>query len=102
MLDNIYPEMPMPGNVSITNPDMEVIIDDELPLPEETLVNDSIFNINILNLFQIPEDGLDKLAVYLFDVTEEDKKSRQPWLDIINKVKPYLGYDIELPERYLT
>jgi len=43
----------------------------------------------------IPQKVLDKIANYLREVTEEDKKSRQPWLDVINKVKPFLGFNIE-------
>ena len=38
---------------------------------------------------------LEKIASYLEKVTSEDIKSRQPWLDIINKTKSFLGCGLE-------
>jgi hypothetical protein len=54
---------------------------------------EQLFNKDISK--SIPQKVLDKIANYLREVTEEDKKSRQPWLDVINKVKPFLGFNIE-------
>jgi hypothetical protein len=51
------------------------------------------FNSDISS--SIPEKVLEKIAAYLEEVTSEDIKSRQPWLDIINKTKPFLGFGLE-------
>lgn len=51
------------------------------------------FNSDISS--SIPEKVLEKIASYLEEVTSEDIKSRQPWLDIINKTKPFLGFGLE-------
>jgi hypothetical protein len=53
----------------------------------------SSFNKNIVDT--IPPQVRDRIASYLKLVTEEDIKARQPWLDLIKKVKPYLGFEIE-------
>jgi hypothetical protein len=51
------------------------------------------FNSNFAS--QIPEAVRDKIAAYLKEVTEKDKKNRAPWLDIIEKAKNLLGFKIE-------
>ena len=54
------------------------------------------FNINIADT--IPEAVKDKIAAYLEEAIKKDKANRQPWLDLINKAKPYLGFNIEQEE----
>lgn len=51
------------------------------------------FNNNIADT--VPEAVRDKIAAYLFEAIKKDKANRQPWLDVINKAKPYLGFNIE-------
>ena len=51
------------------------------------------FNSNFAD--DIPESVRDKIAAYLEEVTEKDKKNRAPWLDIIEKAKNLLGFKIE-------
>jgi hypothetical protein len=51
------------------------------------------FNSNFAG--SIPEAVRDKIAAYLEEVTEKDKKNRSPWLDIIEKAKTLLGFKIE-------
>ena len=51
------------------------------------------FNSNFAE--EIPEAVMDKIAAYLEEVTEKDKKNRAPWLDIIEKAKNLLGFKIE-------
>lgn len=38
---------------------------------------------------------LAKLSTHILECLEEDISARQPWLDIHDKVKKYLGYDVE-------
>jgi hypothetical protein len=51
------------------------------------------FNTNIAG--GIPDSVKEKLAAYLKIVTDKDKANRRPWLDTINKAKPYLGFSID-------
>ena len=51
------------------------------------------FNNNIADT--VPEAVRDKIAAYLFEAIKKDQANRQPWLDFINKAKPYLGFNIE-------
>ena len=51
------------------------------------------FNNNIADT--VPEAVRDKIAAYLEEAIKKDKANRQPWLDVINKAKPYLGFNIE-------
>ena len=60
---------------------------------EELAPTDTTFNSNFAN--DIPESVRDKIATYLEEVTEKDKKNRAPWLDIIEKAKTLLGFKIE-------
>lgn len=99
------PEFGSPSVPIIDNSQIDVgeeIDDDESPDLEEELLSrlddgirreDQPFNSDISN--SIPEKVLEKIASYLEEVTSEDIKSRQPWLDIINKTKPFLGFDLE-------
>lgn len=91
--------IPNPLELDGDNLNQDQLIDENL---EEELLSslDNIeeekeqpFNKDISK--SIPQKVLDKIANYLREVTEEDKKSRQPWLDVINKVKPFLGFNIE-------
>jgi len=99
------PEFGLPSAPIIDNSQIDVgeeIDDDVSPNLEEELLsrldNENIeesqpFNSDISN--SIPEKVLEKIAAYLEEVTSEDIKSRQPWLDIINKTKPFLGFGLE-------
>lgn len=60
---------------------------------EELAQGTTPFNSNFAS--EIPEAVRDKIAVYLEEVTEKDKKNRAPWLDIIEKAKNLLGFKIE-------
>ncbi len=52
--------------------------------------------MNQINLArELPGRVLANIAGYLKEVTEEDKKSRQPWLDEVNELKPYLAFTFE-------
>ena len=62
-------------------------------LDNEKIEESQPFNSDISS--SIPEKVLEKIAAYLEEVTSEDIKSRQPWLDIINKTKPFLGFGLE-------
>ena len=94
------PEFGLPS-VPMEDFDEQIEMDESPDLEEELLsrLDDGIrredqpFNSDISN--SIPEKVLEKIASYLEEVTSEDIKSRQPWLDIINKTKPFLGFDLE-------
>jgi hypothetical protein len=60
---------------------------------EELVPVPTAFNSNFAD--DIPEAVRDKIAAYLEEVTEKDKKNRAPWLDIIEKAKNLLGFKIE-------
>lgn len=88
------PEFGLPA----TKEDLSTL--EEMPNLEEELLSrlddeklDKPFNSDISST--IPEKVLEKIASYLDEVTSEDIKSRQPWLDIINKTKPFLGFGLE-------
>lgn len=94
------PEFGLPS-VPMEDVDEQIETDESPDLEEELLsrLDDGIrredqpFNSDISS--SIPEKVLEKIASYLEEVTSEDIKSRQPWLDIINKTKPFLGFDLE-------
>lgn len=44
---------------------------------------------------ELPKDVLDSLSAYLKKVIEQDKEAQKPWLDEIEKIKPYLGFSFE-------
>jgi hypothetical protein len=54
---------------------------------EESAPSPTAFNSNFAD--DIPEAIRDKIAAYLEEVTEKDKKNRAPWLDIIEKAKNF-------------
>lgn len=54
---------------------------------------ESNFNDNLA--INMSEDTLKKISTYITDCLEEDIEARQPWLDIHNKAKKYLGYNLE-------
>ena len=94
------PEFGLPS-VPMEDFDEQIETDESPDLEEELLSrldNDDSeesqpFNSDISS--SIPEKVLEKIASYLEEVTSEDIKSRQPWLDIINKTKPFLGFGLE-------
>lgn len=94
------PDFGLPS-VPIEDVDDQIETDESPDLEEELLSRldnegteeSQSFNSDISN--SIPEKVLEKIASYLEEVTSEDIKSRQPWLDIINKTKPFLGFDLE-------
>ncbi len=72
----------------------EQVLSEELPISledqilsrmdnegEELAPTTTLFNSNFAS--SIPEAVKDKIATYLKEVTEKDKKNRGPWLDII-------------------
>lgn len=84
----------------------EQVLSEELPISledqilsrmdnegEELAPTTTLFNSNFAS--SIPEAVKDKIAAYLKEVTEKDKKNRSPWLDIIEKAKNLLGFKIE-------
>lgn len=44
---------------------------------------------------KMKDETLKKISSYILDCLEEDIEARQPWLDIHNKVKKYLGHNLE-------
>jgi len=44
---------------------------------------------------KMKDETLKKVSTYILDCLEEDIEARQPWLDIHNKVKKYLGHNLE-------
>ena len=94
------PEFGLPS-VPMEDFDEQIETDESPDLEEELLSRldnegteeSQSFNSDISS--SIPEKVLEKIAAYLEEVTSEDIKSRQPWLDIINKTKPFLGFDLE-------
>ena len=42
-----------------------------------------------------PEDAQKKLSSYLIEMIDEDIEARKDWLEAANKVKAYMGFDIE-------
>lgn len=79
------PELPSMDTSQIES-DLLAQLDDIKPI-----LNNPIINI----ADKVPEKAREAIALYLDQVTKEDIKAREPWLDIIKKVKPYLGFDIE-------
>lgn len=66
---------------------------------QEAFVADPEFNRNLLiDKDVLSERALEKLAVYLRDITQKDRESRKGWIELVHKVKPYLGFELEDPE----
>ena len=55
---------------------------------------DGSFHDN-LAVNHLKEDALKKLSSFLIDSIEQDIEARKPWLDVIERVKPYLGFSLE-------
>ena len=87
MEDNISPLL---NTENVT--DLEDQILSKINYEEEEPLSSS-FNSNIVDT--VPENVREKIAAYLEEAIKKDKANRQPWLDIINKAKPYLGFNIE-------
>ncbi len=54
---------------------------------------DDKFDANLA--LKMKDETLKKISSYILDCLEEDIEARQPWLDIHNKVKKYLGHNLE-------
>lgn len=61
------------------------------PAPEET-GSDSFYQ-NLAEDFS--EEGLKKLSAFLIEAIEKDNESRKNWIESVEKVKQYLGFEIE-------
>jgi hypothetical protein len=62
--------------------------------PEVQKETDGSFYDNLADNF-LKEEALKKLSSFLLDSIEQDINARKPWLDAIEKAKPYLGYSLE-------
>lgn len=62
------------------------------PELEQTTKADK-FDANLA--LKMKDETLKKISSYILDCLEEDIEARQPWLDIHNKVKKYLGHNLE-------
>jgi hypothetical protein len=65
----------------------------EIGKPELEQVKDDKFDANLA--LKMKDEALKKVSTYILDCLEEDIEARQPWLDIHNKVKKYLGHNLE-------
>lgn len=66
----------------------------EIGKPElEQTTKDDKFDANLA--LKMKDETLKKVSSYILDCLEEDIDARQPWLDIHNKVKKYLGHNLE-------
>jgi hypothetical protein len=65
----------------------------EIGKPEEDNLNNDKFDANLA--LTMKEETLTKISTYILDAIDDDIKVRQPWLDIHNKVKKYLGHNLE-------
>lgn len=93
-IDNYNDDLSLLGDGSEDVIDNSLLEDEVLSSLEDNIGEEpTSFNSDISET--IPEAVLEKIASYLKEVMEIDKKNRQPWLDIIYKAKPYLGFDIE-------
>jgi len=65
----------------------------EIGKPEVEESKPDKFDANLA--LKMKDETLKKISSYILDCLEEDIKARQPWLDIHNKVKKYLGHNLE-------
>lgn len=65
----------------------------EIGKDQEEQVVDDKFDGNLA--LTMDEKTLDKLSNYIIECIDEDIKAREPWLDIHNDLKKYLGFEIE-------
>jgi hypothetical protein len=59
----------------------------------EQTTNTDKFDANLA--LKMKDETLKKVSSYILDCLQEDIEARQPWLDIHNKVKKYLGHNLE-------
>ncbi len=48
---------------------------------------------------RLPESVNNKIASFLLELIDEDKKARQDWMDSVDRVKNYLGFSLEDMEK---
>jgi len=65
----------------------------EIGKPEIEESKPDKFDANLA--LKMKDEVLKKISSYILDCLEEDIEARQPWLDIHNKVKKYLGHNLE-------
>jgi hypothetical protein len=65
----------------------------EIGKPEIEESKPDKFDANLA--LKMKDETLKKISSYILDCLEEDIEARQPWLDIHNKVKKYLGHNLE-------
>jgi len=65
----------------------------EIGRPQEANLKNDKFDDNLA--LTMKEETLTKLSTYILDCLDEDIEARQPWLDIHNKFKKYLGDTLE-------
>lgn len=65
----------------------------EIGKPEVSESKPDKFDDNLA--LKMKDETLKKISSYILDCLEEDIEARQPWLDIHNKVKKYLGHNLE-------
>jgi len=65
----------------------------EIGKPEVEESKPDKFDANLA--LKMKDETLKKVSTYILDCLEEDIEARQPWLDIHNKVKKYLGHNLE-------
>jgi hypothetical protein len=65
----------------------------EIGKPEEDNPKNDKFDANLA--LTMKEETLEKISTYILDAIDDDIKVRQPWLDIHNRVKKYLGHNLE-------
>ena len=98
-IDNQLSGQVIPDNIS--NEDINKLEDledgstvYEIGKPElEQTTKDDKFDANLA--LKMKDETLKKISSYILDCLEEDTEARQPWLDIHNKVKKYLGHNLE-------
>jgi hypothetical protein len=65
----------------------------EIGAGEENSPKNDKFDANLA--LTMKEETLEKISTYILDAIDDDIKVRQPWLDIHNRVKKYLGHNLE-------
>lgn len=65
----------------------------EIGKPEVEESKADKFDANLA--LKMKDETLKKISSYILDCLDEDIEARQPWLDIHNKVKKYLGHNLE-------
>jgi len=65
----------------------------EIGKPENTEILPDKFDDNLA--LKMKDETLKDISTYILECLDEDIEARQPWLDIHNKVKKYLGHNLE-------